>query len=361
MKKIAISTGGGDCPGLNAVIRAVYKTAKNKYGYEVIGIEDGFDGLIKPNKLKYLTSKDISGIICAGGTILGTTNRGNPFEYKTVDKNGTVKVHNYSKRVINKLKELEVGALILIGGDGTLKIGREFFDLGVPVIGVPKTIDNDLMSTDVTFGFDTAVNTATFAIDKLRTTAESHHRVMVVEVMGRDAGWIALEAGIAGGADVILIPEIPYKINEVCKKVIERQKRDCKSTIVVVSEGAYPKGTEKIYLKSKDKTANKRLGGVGAKVGADIESKTGFETRVTVLGHIQRGGSPTARDRVLSTVFGSMAAELAHKGEFGKMVAIQGGQYKAVSLLEATGKQKLVSLDDEIVKSARRIGIELGD
>lgn len=360
MKNIAISTGGGDCPGLNAVIRAIYLTAKNKYKAEVFGISDGFDGIIKkPNKIRNLTSKDVAGIICAGGTILGTTNRGNPFAYKVV-KDGAVTTHNYSGRVINKLKDLKIDAFILIGGDGTLSIGKEFFDLGVPVIGVPKTIDNDLSFTDVTFGFDTAVETAMFAIDKIRTTGESHHRVMVVEVMGRDAGWIALYSGVAGGADVILIPEMPFDINKVCEKVVQRHKKDYKSSIVVASEGACPKDGCKVYQESKVPGANKRLGGIGNYVGSRIEELTGFETRVTVLGHIQRGGSPSATDRAMSTVFGSMAVELAAKKEFGKMVAIRNGKYTAVSLSDAVGKLKLVPADHDLVLTAKRVGIEFG-
>ncbi|MFH1453437.1 MAG: ATP-dependent 6-phosphofructokinase [Armatimonadota bacterium] len=361
MKRIAISTGGGDCPGLNAVIRAVFKTAHIKYKAEVLGIEDGFDGLIKPDKIRKLTPHDVSGIISEGGTILGTTNRGNPFSYRVV-KGDKVERHDYSKRVINKLKELKVDCMVVIGGDGTLKIAKEFFDLGVNVVGVPKTIDNDLDFTDVTFGFDTAVNTAMEAIDRIRTTGESHHRVMVVEVMGREAGWIALHSGISGGASVILIPEIPFEIDKVCEHIKQRHRQGLTSSIVVVSEGAYPKSGKRVYKPGAgDPGANKVLGGIGERVGNKIEAITRFETRTTVLGHIQRGGSPSARDRTLGTIFGAMAVELAAKKDYGKMVAIHKGEFTSASLAVAVGKLKLVRSDNPMLLASRSIGVEFGD
>jgi 6-phosphofructokinase 1 len=329
-KRVGILTGGGDCPGLNAVLRAVAKTAIINYGWEIIGINEGFEGLLTPGKTHKLELKDVRGLLPRGGTILGSTNRGNPFEHK-VDKDGKKVVVDISTVAMDTYEKLELDALIVIGGDGSLKIAQRFFDMGMNVIGVPKTIDNDLMATDSTFGFRTAVQTATEAIDKLHTTGESHNRAMILEVMGRYVGWIALESGLAGGADIILIPEIPYDIDEVCGKIYRRNKAGSKFSIIVVAEGAKPKGGDvTIKNKAKDTDSLERLGGVGMVIGAQITEKTGVETRVTVLGHLQRGGTPSPFDRILSTRFGVKAVELA------------------------------VDPDGQLVRTAEAIGIEFG-
>src|SRR5512135_393589 len=320
--RIGILSGGGDAPGLNAVIRAVVRTAVFKYGWEVIGIIDGFEGLMSPTKTRQLTSWNTRGILFVGGTILGTTNRGNPFAHKSV-VGGREIVEDHSALVVGNIRELGLDALIVIGGDGSLKIGSGLQKLGIPVIGVPKTIDNDLMATHVTFGFQTAVDTATDALDKLHTTAESHQRVIVLEVMGRYAGWIALEAGIAGSADVILIPEIPFSMDKVAERLMERKRAGSKSSIVVVAEGAKPAGGE---MAVREKAADGyvlRFGGMGEIVGAEISKRTGFETRVTVLGHLQRGGSPCPFDRLLATRYGAHAVELMAEKRFGTMVSFQ--------------------------------------
>ncbi len=305
---IGICTGGGDAPGLNAVIRAAVKAAFLKYKWKVIGIPDGFDGLIWPEKSYELTLKDVSGILPRGGTILGTTNRGNPFRYCTVE-NGKV-------------------------------------------VGVPKTIDNDLSATEVTFGFDTALATATDAVDKIHTTAESHHRIMVVEVMGRDAGWIALEAGIAGGAHVILIPEIPFTVEKICKFVVQRESYGKRFTIVVVAEG--------IKL-PPELSENRRAGAVGNLIGNAIATLANKEVRVSVLGHIQRGGSPTPFDRILGTRFGVAAVDLIAQGSFGKMVCLRSGRIEAVDIADAIGRLKIVDPHGQFVETARAIGICFGD
>ena len=357
VKTIGVLTGGGDCPGLNAVIRAVVKTALSEPGRRVIGIEDGFEGLLRaPEAVKELTHESVRGILPQGGTILGTTNRGNPFAFKVIE-DGVERTKDLSGVVVEKIGKLGIDALIVIGGDGSLSIGLDFFKLGVPVVGIPKTIDNDLSATDYTFGYQTAVATATDALDKLHTTAESHHRVMTLEVMGRDAGWIAMASGIAGGADIILIPEIPYDIDCVCRRVMERDARGSKFSIVVVSEGAKPRGGGATYQDSK----TKRLGGISQKVAEEIAARTGHETRVTVLGHLQRGGSPIPFDRVLATRFGAAAARLALDGDFGRMVCLRGTRIDSVTLQEATGQIKKVPPDGELVNTARSIGISLGD
>src|SRR5215467_8244951 len=291
---IGICTGGGDAPGLNAVMRAAVKAAILKYKWKVIGIPDGFDGLIRPEKSFELTLKDVSGILPRGGTILGTTNRGNPFHYKTVE-NGQEVVRDISDQVIGNAKKLGIDAVISIGGDGSMKIADQLFHRGMPIVGVPKTIDNDLCATEVTFGFDTALHTATDAVDKIHTTAESHHRVMVVEVMGRDAGWIALEAGIAGGAHIILIPEIHFSLEKICDHLARRESYGKRFTIVVVAEGV------KLPPELKE---NRRAGAVGNLIGNTISVAAKKEVRVSVLGHIQRGGTPTPFDRILGTRFG---------------------------------------------------------
>lgn len=359
IKTIGVLTGGGDCPGLNAVIRAVVKTAINHYGLRVIGFLDGFSGLIH-NKTVELDVKSVSGILHRGGTILGTSNRDNPFAFPIEQDGKKVKV-DMSQRVMANLQTNGVDCLVVIGGDGSLSIALELFNLGVPTIGVPKTIDNDLFATDYTFGFDTALTTAMEAIDKLHTTAESHHRVMVLEVMGRYAGWIALHGGIAGGADVILIPEIPYNINEVCQKILERQHAGKFFSIVVVAEGAKPLDGKMVVAKVIEDSADPiRLGGIGNKVSKEIEEVTGLESRVTVLGHLQRGGTPSAFDRILATRFGSAAVDLLMSGGFGRTVCLNGTEVASVSLEEATHKLKLVDPRGEIVDAAKKVGISFG-
>lgn len=359
MKKIGILTGGGDCPGLNAVIRAVTKTAIRQHQMEVIGIYNGFKGLIH-NEFRPLTEKEVSGILPRGGTILGTTNRDNPFHYP-VENNGETIYEDVSDLAIENMKKQGIEALVIIGGDGSLSIAYEFVKKGVPIVGIPKTIDNDLSATDITFGFDTALTTACEAIDKLHTTAESHHRVMVLEVMGRYAGWIALQAGLSGGADVILIPEKPFSIEKVCEKVEERAKQGKKFSIVVVAEGAKFEGGEMVVNKVVDGSPDPiRLGGIGNKVAEAIEQCSGKETRVTVLGHLQRGGSPTAFDRILGTRYGVSAVELIARGELGQMVALKGTEIKAVPLESAIHQLKRVDPDGELVKAAESVGISFG-
>lgn len=360
MKRIGILTGGGDCPGLNAVTRAVVKSASVKYNCEVVGIEDGFDGLVLPNKTRVLTPWAVRGILPIGGTILGTSNRANPFEYRII-RDGKAEVRDVSRDVIKNIQSLGLDALIVIGGDGTLNIAYELFKLGCPTVGVPKTIDNDIQATDVTFGFNTAVQIATDALDRLHTTAESHHRVMVVEVMGRYVGWIALETGICGGADVILIPEIPFNIEKVCKKIEDRRKSGSKSSIVVVSEGAKPVGGEVSVVGGAEAGGRaERLGGIGNKVGDGISKCIEMEVRVTVLGHLQRGGSPNAFDRLLSTRFGVAAVDLIANKRFGEMVCLKGQNIESVSLGDVVKRQKRVPTEEGLVKTAESIGINFG-
>src|SRR5258708_9649780 len=298
--RIGVLTGGGDAPGLNAVIRAVVKSASNS-GIEVVGLEDSFDGLIEPNRSRVLTPRDVTGILSLGGPILGTTSRGNPFAYPVTTSEG---VHDYSDRVVEMFHKMGLGALVVIGGDGTLAIAHQFCQRGLPIVGVPKTIDNDIVGTTNCFGFDTAVDFATDAIDRLHTTAEAHRRIMVVEVMGRYAGWIALHAGVAGGADAILIPEIPFDIGLLAERLRERDKFGAKFSIVVVAEGAFPKGGTQSLLESAHPGYIERLGGIGYRVCEALAKETGKETRTVVLGHLQRGGAPTSFDRVLATRFG---------------------------------------------------------
>jgi ATP-dependent phosphofructokinase / diphosphate-dependent phosphofructokinase len=351
IRSIGICTGGGDAPGLNAVIRAAVKCAILKYKWKVIGIPDGFDGLIWPEKSYELTLKHVSGILPRGGTILGTTNRGNPFKYSTVE-NGQEVVLDISDQVISNARQLGIDAVITIGGDGSQKIALELFQRGLNLVSVPKTIDNDLCATEITFGFDTALATATDAVDKIHTTAESHHRIMIVEVMGRDAGWIALEAGIAGGAHVILIPEIPFTVESVCKFVAQREGYGKRFTIVVVAEGV------KLPPELKE---NRRAGAVGNLIGNAIAVRARKEVRVSVLGHIQRGGSPTPFDRILGTRFGVAAVDLIAKGGLGKMVCLHGERVEAVNIAEAIGRTKTVDPDGQMVNTARAIGICFGD
>lgn len=358
--RIAVLTGGGDCPGLNAVLRAVVKTASLGYGMEVVGVEDGFAGLIE-ERWRMLRLEDVSGLLPRGGTVLGTTNRENPFRYP-VNEDGETVYKDLSDKVLDNLRRVGAEGLIIIGGDGSMKIGMELQAKGLPVIGVPKTIDNDLSATDYTFGFDTAVSTATEALDRLHTTAESHHRVMVLEVMGRYAGWIALHAGLAGGADIILIPEIPFALEKVCQKVLRRREEGKKFSVAVVAEGAAPAGGKMVVQRVIPESGDPiRLGGIGEQVGRSIEEATGIETRVTVLGHLQRGGSPSPFDRILATRLGDAAARLAAEGDFGKMVALHTPRIEAVPLEEAVGQLKKVDPDSDLVRAARDIGIGFGD
>ncbi|HSP13958.1 MAG TPA: ATP-dependent 6-phosphofructokinase [Thermoanaerobaculia bacterium] len=350
-KCIGILTGGGDCPGLNAVIRAAVRTAIRDYDYDVLGIQLGFEGLLTGATVP-LTSESIRGILPKGGTLLRTTNRGNPFEY-LVDG----RCEDRSALVLENVKRLGIDGIIAIGGDGTLKIAQRLCDMGVPMVAVPKTIDNDLAATDYTFGFMTAVSVATDAVDRLHTTAESHDRVMILEVMGRNCGWIALYSGLAGGADIILIPEIPYRPEHIVNTIRERQSEGSQFDIIVVAEGATREGGEESYL---DK-ASRRLGGIAYQVAADIAQQIELEIRVTVLGHIQRGGSPIAFDRILASRFGKMAADLAARGEFGKMVALRQEAIVAVPIRDAISNPKRVDPDGEIVATARSLGVSFGD
>ncbi|HYC90857.1 MAG TPA: ATP-dependent 6-phosphofructokinase [Thermoanaerobaculia bacterium] len=352
MKRIGILTGGGDCPGLNAVIRAAVRTLVRDHHIEAVGIQLGFEGLLTKSTVP-LTLETIRGILPKGGTLLRTTNRGNPFEFPM--KGG--QCVDRSAEALANAKELGLDGIIAIGGDGTLKIAQRLCDLGIPMVAVPKTIDNDLEATDYTFGFQTAVAVATDAVDRLHTTAESHDRVMILEVMGRNAGWIALYSGIAGGADIILVPEIPYRPRAIVELIEERQGEGSKFDIIVVAEGAKRYGGEETYL---DK-ATRRLGGVAYQVAADIQNHIELEIRVTVLGHIQRGGSPIAYDRVLASRFGAEAAKLAATEQFGKMVALRGDAMVAVPISDAVSRPKYVDPDGEIVQSARSLGISFGD
>lgn len=359
IKKIGVMTGGGDCPGLNAVLRAVVKTAIVQNNYEVIGFRDGYHGLVMNDYMR-LKLSNVYEILDRGGTILGSSNRDNPFEFRVVE-NGQVKYVDMSEKVIQNLKEHEIDCMIIIGGDGTLMSARDFSARGVKVIAVPKTIDNDLDATDITFGFMTAVNTATDALDKIRTTAESHQRVMILEVMGRYAGWIALHSGIAGGADAILIPEISYDLQKVLQKINARKAEGKNFSIIVVAEGAKPLHGEMVVKKVvSDSPDPVRLGGVGQQVADQLEKMSGIETRVTVLGHLQRGGRPSAYDRILSTRYGVAAVELIRKGDFGKMVSLQGNEIAAVPIADAVGHLKTVPPDGELIQMAKCLGVEFG-
>lgn len=363
IKKIGVMTGGGDCPGLNAVIRAVTKTAILKYGLEVVGIKHGYKGLYEGEKAFVpLTLHDVTGIIFKGGTILYSSNKDNLFDYTYIDKDGKQKRGDVSDVGVENLKKAGIDALVVIGGDGTLTSGRDFSRKGVKVIGVPKTIDNDLASTDTTFGYDTAVSIATEAIDRLRTTAESHSRIIVVEAMGRYAGWLALGAGIAGGADAILIPEIPYDIEVVAKALKHNRARGKNFAIVVVAEGAKSKDGDIVVSKVLENSPDPiRLGGVGELVAGQLEGLVGLEARATILGHVQRGGTPTANDRILSTRYGVAAVELLMQGKFGNMVALRGNEISYDSLENVIGELKNVNPNGELVNMARSIDICFGE
>ena len=363
IKKIAISTGGGDAPGLNAVIRATALSAIQR-GWEVYGVRDGFHGLLLPEEypgggLMPLTRERVSGITHLGGTILGTSNRNNPMRYPITRDDGTIEEVDRTDEIVLAFRLHHIDALITVGGDGSLAIASVLARKGMRLISVPKTIDNDLDKTDVTFGFDTAVGFATDALDRLHSTAASHGRVMVVEVMGRYAGWIALHSGIAGSADVILIPEHPYDINNVIEKIRERDARGNKFTIVMVAEGALPVGGDTSVVEREAGRAE-RLGGVGEKVAAEIHAKSGKETRVVVLGHLLRGGSPTSFDRLTALRFGAAAVRGLDEGQAGVMVALDPPDVKYVPIEEAMGKMKLVPMDSEIVRTGRDLGISFG-
>ena len=330
--KVGILSGGGDAPGINAVIRAVVRKGIQNYGYEILGIRDGWQGLLS-NELLPLDLTSVSGILPRGGSILGTS-RTNPFKHE-----------KGPERICENAHKAGIGALVVIGGDDTLSVASKMGEYGLKCVGVPKTIDNDIAGTDYTFGFNTAAAIATEALDRLHTTAETHQRVMILEVMGRNTGWIALEAGIAGGADIILIPEKPFTVKEICNHIKHRQKRGRNFSLVVVAEGAKPQGgAEIVYSEAVDEFGHIRLGGIGYYVGRKIEKCMSIETRVVVLGHLQRGGSPTAFDRILATRFGIAAIDLIHQRKFGRMVAIQGNKMASVALKDVVGKRKTVDL-----------------
>lgn len=360
-KRIAINTGGGDAPGLNAVIEAVVMSAYRR-NWEVYGIKNGYTGLLNTDEIVRLTPEGVRRISIQGGTILGTTNKGNPFEMPVKNVTGDIEIRDVSDRVIQNFKRLRFDCLVAVGGDGSLKIAYDLFQKGIPVIGVPKTIDNDLGGTIITFGFDTAVSTATEAIDRLHSTARSHERVMVVEVMGRHAGWIALNSGISGAAHVILIPEIPFDIDKVCDHIMEDELHGDHYAIVVVAEGAIPKGG-KALNKGAGEVGRQDvlLGGIGEYVAREISKCTGKDARSMVLGHLQRGGSPTTFDRLLSLRFGAAAVRMIENEKFGTMVALDPPDVKAVPLDQVIGNIKHVPLMSDTIQTARDVGICFGD
>ncbi len=358
--RVAISTGGGDAPGLNAVIRGAVLAGVNR-GWEMVGVERGFGGLLGEARIIPLDRMAVRGITHRGGTILGTTNRGNPFRWPVLRLDGSWDEVDRSTEIVQAFKERGLDGLIVVGGDGSLGIARDLCRLGIPILGVPKTIDNDVGGTHQTFGFDTAVKTASDAIDKLHSTAESHSRVFVVEVMGRNGGWIALNAGLAGTADVILIPEIPYDIDRVCDKIRQREGRGAHFSIVVTAEGAVPVGGAETMTSTGSPGAQDRLGGVGEIVAQEITDRTGKETRSLALGHLLRGGSPTAFDRLLALRFGTQAIQAVASGQFGFMVAYSPPTVTTVSLDAALGQPKLVPLDGDTIRTARDLDICLGD
>lgn len=358
--RIAINTGGGDAPGLNGVIRAAVHAALRR-GWEVFGIRRGYGSLLSDDDIIPMDHDSVRGIAHLGGTILGTTNRGNPFETPVIDATGNVTCVDRSDEIIENFRKHKFDALIAIGGDGSLRIADQLFQKGMPVVAVPKTIDNDLACTDVTFGFNTAVQTASEAIDKLHSTAESHERVMVLEVMGRHSGWIALESGVSGTADAILIPEIPYDIDKVCNKIRERYDNGRRFAIVVVAEGARPAGGEPFYLEKKVPGQADRLGGIADRVAREITECTGYESRSMVLGHLQRGGTPTSYDRLLAARFGAAAVRTIAQGEFGTMVALDPPNIIAVPIPDAIARIKTVPLSSDLMLTARDLGVSFGD
>lgn len=360
MKRIGVLTGGGDCPGLNAALRAIVKTAIVKYGYEVIGYKDGFKGLIL-NEYVRLDLGDVSGILDKGGTILGTTNNDNPFSFR-VRKGSDTEFVDMTSRIIENLAIFKIDALICVGGDGTMTIASRLCSAGINIVGVPKTIDNDLDKTEVTFGFMTAVNTATEAIDRLHSTADSHHRIMLLEVMGRDSGWIALESGIAGGADVIVIPEIPYDINKICQQVLNRKNSGKNFSIIVVAEGSVSIDGEKVAEVSEENGHTKiKYCGITNKIAEEIENITNVETTVTVLGYLQRGGRPVTYDRILSTRVGVAAVDFVHQEKYGEFVVLKCNRIIGVKINDVVNKQKKIDPQGEMVNIARSIGVCMGD
>lgn len=358
-KRIGILTGGGDCPGLNAVIRAVTKSLISRFDWEVVGIEDGFEGLVE-KRFRPLGYNDVSGILQVGGTILGTSNKADPFHYPVSEAGGIVH-RDLSDRALANVEEAGLEAVCCLGGDGSMTIAQRLGEKGLRVVGVPKTIDNDLWGTDVTFGYDSAMSVAAEAIDRIHTTAQSHHRVMIVEVMGRLAGWLALGAGLAGGADVILIPEIDFELEAVCEKFLSRRRIGRKFSIVCVAEGAKPRGGEVVTQKETPASQGRvRLGGIGVRLTEEIELRTGLEARATILGHLQRSGTPTPYDRLLATRFGVAAAEMTARREFGRMAALQGEDIVTVPLDEVAGRMKRVPDGHPLLKVARFVGTSLG-
>lgn len=358
IRRIGVLTGGGDCPGLNAVIRAVTKTAIYGHGLEVIGISEGFGGLVN-GLWEPLDEGDVSGILPMGGTILGANNRDNPFRYRVENDDGTARYEDHSADALRNIERMEVDALVVAGGDGTLAIASRLHGMGVPLVGIPKTIDNDVHGTDVSFGFDSALQVATEAVDRLHTTAASHHRGMVLEVMGRNSGWLALCSGIAGGGDIILIPEIPFTYENVVKQIYERRRRGKRFSIIVVAEGTpLPDGCT---VGRKSSTGETVLGGIGEAVAEAVDRMAGMDTRVTVLGHLQRGGSPSPLDRILCTAFGAMAVSMVVDGDFGKMVALRTPEIVAVPLEEVVVGQRTVPPNDMLVEFARGVGTSFGD
>jgi 6-phosphofructokinase 1 len=358
--RIAISTGGGDAPGLNAVIRAAVLSARNR-GWDVLGIKRGFAGLLGEDEIVPLTVDSVRGIAGQGGTIIKTTNRGSPFSYPVQQPDGSWKHVDRSDELVENARNLGIEAIISIGGDGSLKIAQQLQAKGVRVVSVPKTIDNDVAGTITTFGFDTAVNTAMEAIDKLHTTAESHDRVMVLEVMGREAGFIALHAGVAGTADVILIPEIEWELEKVCEKIMERDASGKRFSIVVVAEGSKPKGGHESIIGASLPGQDRRLGGVAERLAYDIQQQTGKETRSMVLGHLQRGGSPTGYDRLLATRFGAAAVQAVADKKWGHMVALQSPHIVPIPIEDVLRETKRVDPKHDVVQTARMIGISFGD
>jgi 6-phosphofructokinase 1 len=350
-----VLTGGGDAPGLNAVIRAVVKTAEHVYGWTVIGIEDGFEGLLKETRTRRLSTDDVRGLLPRGGTILGSTNRGH-FAVRQ-EAGGYVRDEAIFQEAKRNIQQLRLDALIVLGGEGSQFIGYQFSQIGVPVVGVPKTIDNDLVGTDLTFGFDTALDIATEAIDRLHTTAESHDRVMVVEVMGRHVGWIALQSGVAGGADVILIPEIPFYAEKIAEKVMQRERDGRHFSIVVVAEGANAVGGAPVYLDQGDVTRAARLGGIAEQVSVSLAQLTNKECRVVVLGHLQRGGTPTAFDRMLATCYGSAAVHAIAEGKFGLMVSWSSNEIVMMPLEVCVKSVKTVPANHYLIRAARDLSI----
>ena len=361
-KRIGIFTGGGDCPGLNAVIRAVAKTAIFDHGIEAYGIEDGLQGLIE-NRIRPLSTEDVSNILNTGGTILGTSNKANPSRYCTGHgENGEPVFADVTELCVDHARAHGLDALVAIGGDGTMSACKGLVEKGLRIVGVPKTIDNDLWGSDLTFGFLTAVATATDALDRLHTTAASHHRVMVAEVMGRNAGWIALHAGVASGSDVILIPEIPFDITSICDAVIARSRRGKRYSILAVAEGAKPIGGE-ITARRLDPTSPDpvKLGGIAELLGAEIESQTKLETRVAVLGHVQRGGPPNAADRVLATQFGHHAMNLVAAGESSRVVVMQNSRITDIPIEDVIDKQRTIPPDHLLLSAARAVATSFGE